>query len=630
MSFPVKLYVYDLSNGLAKQLSLQLTGKQIDGIWHTSVVVFGKEVFYGQGVDTTLPGRSHHGEPLQVVDMGETAIDEDTFNDYLQEMSAVYTADKYHLLDFNCNSFTNDCIGFLTGGSIPSWIKDLPSDFLSTPFGAALRPTIDSMYRRPTPGVAPSQPYNQPLAASLLQSVAAQAAGPSAETRGYLPTPATTPIPPSHAVTSQPAAASVAAPLQICSNLQHFRGVLSSHRAVAAFFTSRTCAPCKIVEPVFESLASDKAAKGVAFVKIDLSGQLGSDVASAYDVRATPTFLFFLDGQKVHELKGANAMELRTQVDLLIFQAFPHAAPTTILQEPDKARIRKILSVSTFPLLKTRFDAKVKATTPFTNMTKTCEDWAETTSILVKALPATQLFPLIDIWRLGLLDNSISTWCASASVAPSLLNATNANPVLLLLEYAASSISLPKPTLLTTLRLLSNVFDNSTLARIIINPITSSSAQPPRQLLTALLILSLLHDDASVRTAAASLAFNVAVHFERPRVEALRTGRRGEDIPGEESGEGDWEVEMVSAIIEALRTETANEDVVHRLTASLAFFLHLSPFCETQFKPLLEVLQVRDVLIAKLSGGPEGCGVKGVIKEEVRAVVKEVAEKLCS
>ena len=26
---------------------------------HTSVVVFGKEVFYGHGINTTLPGRSH-------------------------------------------------------------------------------------------------------------------------------------------------------------------------------------------------------------------------------------------------------------------------------------------------------------------------------------------------------------------------------------------------------------------------------------------------------------------------------------------------------------------------------------------------------------------------------------------
>lgn len=75
----VKLYVYDLSNGLAKQLSRQLTGRQIDGIWwetsskqsyirltaswikdrHTSVVVFGKEIFYGQGISITAPGQSH-------------------------------------------------------------------------------------------------------------------------------------------------------------------------------------------------------------------------------------------------------------------------------------------------------------------------------------------------------------------------------------------------------------------------------------------------------------------------------------------------------------------------------------------------------------------------------------------
>ena len=55
----VKLYVYDLSKGLARQLSLQMTGKQIDGIWHTSVVVFGQEIFYGQGISITAPGKSH-------------------------------------------------------------------------------------------------------------------------------------------------------------------------------------------------------------------------------------------------------------------------------------------------------------------------------------------------------------------------------------------------------------------------------------------------------------------------------------------------------------------------------------------------------------------------------------------
>jgi hypothetical protein len=98
MASSVKLYVYDLSNGLARQLSRQLTGRQIDGIWHTSIVVFDREFFYGQGINITPPGRSHHGNPLQILDMGETFIDKDTFNEYIQEMREHYTADKYHLL----------------------------------------------------------------------------------------------------------------------------------------------------------------------------------------------------------------------------------------------------------------------------------------------------------------------------------------------------------------------------------------------------------------------------------------------------------------------------------------------------------------------------------------------------
>ncbi|EJC97999.1 DUF862-domain-containing protein [Fomitiporia mediterranea MF3/22] len=663
MGNSVKLYVYDLSNGLAKQLSMQLTGRQIDGIWHTSVVVFGKEIFYGQGICTTMPGQSHHGQPLQVIDMGETALDEETFNDYIQEMNSIYTADKYHLLDFNCNSFTNDCIGFLTGGSIPSWIRDLPADFLSTPFGAALRPTIDSMFRRPTPGAVSPQPYSQPMASSLLQSVAAQASGPSAAPRNYLPTPAATPSP-------QPAAATVAAPLQICSNLQHFRNILSSHRAVSAFFTSRTCPPCRIVEPVFEDLAAEKSSKGVAFVKIDLSAMFGGQVAGAYGVTATPTFLFFLDGKKVHELKGANVPELKSQVDLLIFQAFPphpHAikklpairaislepilftqvpaldtvqskllsfidgTSNTTFSDTEKERAKKVLSSSVIPFLKTRTDAKLKNSVPSLASTKkVCEDWTTISTGLVKALPQAQLFPLVDLWRIGLLDNSISSWCASTTVD---VQGMMKNPVLLLLSNAASGdmSTLPKPVILTTLRMLSNAFANVTLARTLLNPSSpssSSSSLSARQMLTILLVSSLLHEDSAVRTAAASLAFNVSLFYQKPRVEAARSGRRGEE-EGEGESDGEWEVEVVSAVVEALRTEVGSEDVVHRLTASLAFFLHLSPSYETQLKPLLEVLQARDVLKAKLKGGLGGCGEKGVGKKDVRMLVSEVADELC-
>ena len=46
----------------------------------------------------TAERRPQHGSLLQVVDMGETALDEDTFNEYLSEISSHYTADKVSFL----------------------------------------------------------------------------------------------------------------------------------------------------------------------------------------------------------------------------------------------------------------------------------------------------------------------------------------------------------------------------------------------------------------------------------------------------------------------------------------------------------------------------------------------------
>lgn len=52
----VQLYIYDLTNGMAAMMSQMFLGRHIDGVWHTAVVVFGREFFFGnQGITSCLP-----------------------------------------------------------------------------------------------------------------------------------------------------------------------------------------------------------------------------------------------------------------------------------------------------------------------------------------------------------------------------------------------------------------------------------------------------------------------------------------------------------------------------------------------------------------------------------------------
>lgn len=89
MPFPVQIYVYDLTQGLARMLSQNLLGTRIDGVWvfvfgrfcfilflkkHTSVVVYGSEYFYGQGIMEEAPGTTHHGSPLEKLEIGSTEV----------------------------------------------------------------------------------------------------------------------------------------------------------------------------------------------------------------------------------------------------------------------------------------------------------------------------------------------------------------------------------------------------------------------------------------------------------------------------------------------------------------------------------------------------------------------------
>ncbi|PIN22763.1 hypothetical protein CDL12_04524 [Handroanthus impetiginosus] len=169
--YKVSLHVYDLSQGLAKQLSATLLGKVIDGIWHTGIVVYGNEYYFGAGIQIDPVGTTPYGTPLRVVDLGVTHVPKDVFEMYLQEIGPRYTAETYSLLRHNCNNFSNEVAQFLVGASIPDYILNLPNEVMNSPMGALMLPMIQQLESTLRAGAVPQAPQFRPSAvASTIQT----------------------------------------------------------------------------------------------------------------------------------------------------------------------------------------------------------------------------------------------------------------------------------------------------------------------------------------------------------------------------------------------------------------------------------------------------------------------------
>lgn len=158
----VLLNVYDLSQGLARQMSSAFLGKTIEGIWHTGVVVYGNEYYFGGGIQHAPVGTTPYGTPIRVVDLGVTHLQKDVFESYLQEISPRYTAQTYSLLTHNCNNFSNEVAQFLVGATIPEYILNLPNEVTSSPMGALMLPMIQQMEATLRVGAVPQAPVFKP------------------------------------------------------------------------------------------------------------------------------------------------------------------------------------------------------------------------------------------------------------------------------------------------------------------------------------------------------------------------------------------------------------------------------------------------------------------------------------
>lgn len=217
----VHVLVYDLSGGLARQMSMSLLGFQLDAVYHTSIELDGVEYVYDSGINTIRPGSSHLGQPMERIHLGKTELPIEVILEYVDSLRSVFTPEAYDLFRHNCNNFSNDLAMFLLGRGIPEHISNMPQAVLDSPFGRMLQPQLENMVRT-----------RKAQQGGLLgiQSNSANGAGPSS----------TRPTAQANGVT--------AGTVKIVSNLRELEALLegAKNSCAVVFFTSATCKSHKL------------------------------------------------------------------------------------------------------------------------------------------------------------------------------------------------------------------------------------------------------------------------------------------------------------------------------------------------------------------------------------------------
>lgn len=122
----VYLRVYDMSNGMAKTFSKQLLGIELDGVWHTSIEIFGREYFFHSTLRSEMIGVVSFGQLVDRIHLGQTDCSKLSFEEFFNSCYSAWNERTYDLLENNCNNFTNWLANFLVNKDIPEYILSLP------------------------------------------------------------------------------------------------------------------------------------------------------------------------------------------------------------------------------------------------------------------------------------------------------------------------------------------------------------------------------------------------------------------------------------------------------------------------------------------------------------------------
>lgn len=147
----VKLYMYDLSKGMARALApvlgSWLSAEEFDGVWHSGVVVFGQEYIFNGDLVHTGPGLSAWGVPTKVVTIGHTSCSRQSLHQFIvSDLRSLFNRTSYDALANNCNHFADRVCWHLCRRHIPDHILQQPEKLAKLPALRLLRPFLDQWF----------------------------------------------------------------------------------------------------------------------------------------------------------------------------------------------------------------------------------------------------------------------------------------------------------------------------------------------------------------------------------------------------------------------------------------------------------------------------------------------------
>lgn len=120
----VVVKVYNIGNENIQKIISTICGKDVSGLFHTSVEVYGSEYYFQGGITKSIPNTTMFGNPIRIHTMGETTMTVEELEEYLDILSHKYNAESYHLLSNNCNNFSDSLCMFLVEKNIPEYILE--------------------------------------------------------------------------------------------------------------------------------------------------------------------------------------------------------------------------------------------------------------------------------------------------------------------------------------------------------------------------------------------------------------------------------------------------------------------------------------------------------------------------